>query len=98
MKCPKCQHDIPAADSFCRKCGAKAALNCPKCGAEASGDDQFCGKCGSALKETREDAPIHYKEPKSYTPKFLAEKILTTRSSIEGERRLGKAGPQRIGI
>ncbi|NIS63101.1 MAG: AAA family ATPase, partial [Proteobacteria bacterium] len=27
-------------------------------------------------------------EPQSYTPKFLADKILTTRSSIEGERKL----------
>ena len=26
--------------------------------------------------------------PHSYTPKFLAEKILTTRSSVEGERKL----------
>ena len=26
--------------------------------------------------------------PSSYTPKFLAEKILTTRSSVEGERKL----------
>jgi class 3 adenylate cyclase/tetratricopeptide (TPR) repeat protein len=26
--------------------------------------------------------------PKSYTPKFLAEKILTSRSSVEGERKL----------
>jgi len=32
--------------------------------------------------------PIDYSRPKSYTPKFLAEKILTTRSAIEGERKL----------
>ena len=31
---------------------------------------------------------IDYSRPQSYTPKFLAEKILTTRSSIEGERKL----------
>jgi class 3 adenylate cyclase/tetratricopeptide (TPR) repeat protein len=32
--------------------------------------------------------PLDYSRPQSYTPKFLAEKILTTRSSVEGERKL----------
>ena len=41
------------------------------------------------LKEAQRTAPsIDYSKPKSYTPKFLADKILTTRSSIEGERKL----------
>jgi class 3 adenylate cyclase len=32
--------------------------------------------------------PPDYSKPHSYTPKFLADKILTTRSAIEGERKL----------
>jgi class 3 adenylate cyclase/tetratricopeptide (TPR) repeat protein len=32
--------------------------------------------------------PIDYDHPQSYTPKFLADKILNTRSAIEGERKL----------
>ena len=32
--------------------------------------------------------PIDYLKPKSYTPKFLADKILTTRNAIEGELKL----------
>ena len=32
--------------------------------------------------------PPDYSKPQSYTPKFLADKILTSRSSIEGERKL----------
>ena len=32
--------------------------------------------------------PPDYSKPHSYTPKFLADKILTSRSSIEGERKL----------
>jgi class 3 adenylate cyclase len=32
--------------------------------------------------------PIDYSEPQSYTPKFLADKILTSRTSLEGERKL----------
>ncbi|MFQ5918249.1 MAG: adenylate/guanylate cyclase domain-containing protein, partial [Candidatus Binatia bacterium] len=35
------------------------------------------------------EAPsIDFAEPQSYTPKFLADKILNNRSSIEGERKL----------
>jgi class 3 adenylate cyclase len=32
-------------------------------------------------------APDHEREPLSYTPKHLAEKILTSRSALEGERK-----------
>jgi class 3 adenylate cyclase len=48
----------------------------------------FCDQCGSDLKEPQEPFPIDYEEPQSYTPKFLADKILTNRSTIEGERKL----------
>jgi len=36
----------------------------------------------------KEPTPVDYSRPQSYTPKDLAEKILTTRSSIEGEGKL----------
>ncbi|MCP4668030.1 MAG: AAA family ATPase, partial [Deltaproteobacteria bacterium] len=36
----------------------------------------------------KEASAIDYNEPQSYTPKHLADKILTSRSSIEGERKL----------
>jgi hypothetical protein len=45
-------------------------------------------KCGCDLRESVDAPPIDYSQPESYTPKFLADKILTTRSSIEGERKL----------
>jgi class 3 adenylate cyclase/predicted ATPase len=63
-------------------------LACPKCAAEILPDDKYCGECGYDLRGSEEPAPIDYSEPQSYTPKFLADKILTTRSSIEGERKL----------
>ena len=34
-----------------------------------------------------ETKPLDFDRPRSYTPKYLAEKILTSRSSIEGERK-----------
>ena len=48
----------------------------------------FCGKCAHSLAQPQEFPPVDYNQPKSYTPKFLADKILTARSSIEGERKL----------
>ena len=44
--------------------------------------------CGHSLERIPEAEPIDYSRPQTYTPKFLAEKILTSRSSIEGERKL----------
>jgi class 3 adenylate cyclase len=82
MKCPKCQTENPATRKFCRECGAKLLLVCPNLP-----DDKFCGECGHNFKKPKEAPPIDYSEPHSYTPKFLADKILTTRSSIEGERK-----------
>jgi class 3 adenylate cyclase len=63
-------------------------ITCLKCGSTHPADSKFCNKCGQDLTKPAEAPPIDYSEPQSYTPKFLADKILTTRSSIEGERKL----------
>ncbi len=88
MKCLKCNTDNPEARKFCRECGEKLLLTCPKCDSENLPGDKFCGECGHNLKKIEETQPVDYSEPHSYTPKFLADKILATRSSIEGERKL----------
>jgi len=88
MECPKCQTENPKKRKFCRECGVKLSLICPQCSAENLSDDKFCGECGHQLRESEEVSAIDYSKPQSYTPKFLADKILTTRSSIEGERKL----------
>jgi class 3 adenylate cyclase/predicted ATPase len=41
----------------------------------------------STSEPTAHPAPDHEREPLSYTPKHLAEKILTSRSALEGERK-----------
>jgi class 3 adenylate cyclase/tetratricopeptide (TPR) repeat protein len=51
-------------------------------------DGKFCMSCGHNLQLVPEPGTIDFSRPKTYTPKFLAEKILTSRSSIEGERKL----------
>jgi class 3 adenylate cyclase/tetratricopeptide (TPR) repeat protein len=88
MKCPKCKFDNREGVKFCEECGTKFELKCPKCKAAIPFSRKFCGECGHKLFEPSEIPFIDYSEPKSYTPKFIADKILTSRSSIEGERKL----------
>jgi class 3 adenylate cyclase len=88
MNCPKCQAENPEAKKFCRKCGTKLLTICPQCSAECLPGDEFCGECGHDLGKAKEAPRIDYTQPQFYTPKHLAEKILTTRRSLEGERKL----------
>ena len=89
MKCPECQTENPKTRKFCRECGVKLILLCPQCSSENLPGDKFCGECGHELQATKKEAPpIAYNQPQSYTPKHLANKILTTRASIEGERKV----------
>jgi class 3 adenylate cyclase/tetratricopeptide (TPR) repeat protein/energy-coupling factor transporter ATP-binding protein EcfA2 len=88
MKCPKCQFDNLKGAKFCNECGNKLELACPECGKVNPFGSKFCNQCGYDLRKPKETTPVDYDQPQSYTPKFLADKILTTRSSIEGERKL----------
>ena len=63
-------------------------MRCPKCNSENLPGDKFCGECGCDLSKPTENSPIDYSKPQSYTPKFLADKILNNRIAIEGERKL----------
>ena len=88
MRCLNCRFDNPQGMQFCGKCGAALERVCPKCNFRNPSDFMFCGKCAHSLAQPQEFPPVDYNQPKSYTPKFLADKILTARSSIEGERKL----------
>jgi class 3 adenylate cyclase/tetratricopeptide (TPR) repeat protein len=88
MKCSKCGSDNRERVKFCEECGAKLELECPTCKAKIPLDKKFCGECGHALIEPQEIPAIDYSKPQSYTPKYLADKILTNRSALEGERKL----------
>ncbi len=61
-------------------------MHCPRCQHENPSGQKFCGECGTAL--TGAAPPRQFGTPESYTPKHLAEKILTSRSALEGERKL----------
>ena len=88
MQCPKCQFDNREGVRFCEDCGAKFEIECPACKADIPFGRKFCGECGHQLIPISEDFPVDYTQPQSYTPKHLAEKILTNRSAIQGERKL----------
>jgi len=88
MKCPKCQSENPETRKFCRECGTKLVQVCPNCSSENLLSDKFCGHCGQSLGEVAAPPVTDYSKPRSYIPRFLADKILTGRSTVEGERKL----------
>jgi class 3 adenylate cyclase len=63
-------------------------FRCPNCGAITPSTGKYCKECAYDLRKPKEVPQIDFDKPQSYTPKFLADKILTSRSSIEGERKL----------
>jgi class 3 adenylate cyclase/tetratricopeptide (TPR) repeat protein len=72
------------------------SMTCPTCGTESSPTAKFCPECGTSLgvlgigarvSSHVSDAQLPTPAPQSYTPKHLAEKILTSRSALEGERK-----------
>lgn len=88
MKCPDCQNELPEGSKFCKECGRRVELVCLECGKEIPSDSKYCLECGHDLRTLRTAPRLDYDQPHSYTPKHLADKILTGRSSIEGERKL----------
>ncbi|HEY8151949.1 MAG TPA: adenylate/guanylate cyclase domain-containing protein, partial [Vicinamibacteria bacterium] len=97
MICASCRHDNPERAKFCLECGQRLAAACPQCGTELPPAAKFCLECGHRLGAV-EAGPVaapavalpgedFHARLASYTPKHLAEKILTSRSAIEGERR-----------
>jgi class 3 adenylate cyclase/tetratricopeptide (TPR) repeat protein len=86
MQYPRCQHENSPRAKFCEECGALLARSCTGCGAELSPTAKFCPECGKAVAASPGVQP-RFASPETYTPKYLAEKILTSRSALEGERK-----------
>ena len=83
MTCARCQAKNDAGAHFCEDCGARLEGACPRCGTPVTPGKKFCRSCGAALTPE----PSRFTSPESYTPKHLAEKILTSKSALEGERK-----------
>src|SRR6187397_1001959 len=83
MTCPRCQVENDPSARFCEDCGARLEAACPSCGTPVTPGKKFCRSCGAALTPE----PSRSTSPESYTPKHLAEKILTSKAALEGERK-----------
>ena len=88
MKCSRCPHENEAGAKFCERCAAPLAWTCASCGQLLSPAARFCGQCAhpTGLAAAPPPSP-RFDSPERYTPKHLAEKILTSRSALEGERK-----------
>src|SRR5206468_1186029 len=89
MKCPRCQAENREGARFCRECGATFGAVCSSCGAKVEAGSKFCDGCGAPVDATTAPGPgsSRFASPESYIPKHLAEKILTSKSAMEGERK-----------
>jgi class 3 adenylate cyclase/tetratricopeptide (TPR) repeat protein len=86
MRCPRCRFENREGVHFCEECGGKLDHACPSCGATVPPGRKFCGACGHALA-TVPGGTVRFESPDVYTPKHLAEKILTSKNALEGERK-----------
>src|SRR5919201_2064413 len=83
MPCSRCRASNDEGARFCEDCGARLELVCPRCGEVLGAAKKFCRACGAVLAPE----PTSLPSPQAYTPRHLAEKILTSRSALEGERK-----------
>ena len=88
MNCPRCQHENETGAKFCEECAAPLARACAKCGRQLSPTAKFCPECAHPTGLSAAPSPAQrFDSSESYTPKHLAEKILTSKSALEGERK-----------
>ena len=79
MRCSSCGSENREGRKFCAGCGKALTLACAACGANNQPGERFCGECGKPLLKTAKPAPPP--DPRSDTPKHLAEKILQSESA-----------------
>ena len=89
MTCPRCGGESRPGAVFCSDCGANLGGACPACGAPRRGAGRFCETCGAPLGAAAAlaDAPPRFAARRGYTPPHLAERALSSRSALEGERK-----------
>jgi class 3 adenylate cyclase len=90
MICPRCQRENLPDSIFCEHCGMRFETVCSHCGQLNRSDSRFCRICGQTINQAAKIAAVRVPgapSPDSYVPKHLAEKILASRLSLEGERK-----------
>src|SRR5262245_44227921 len=88
MQCPRCRHENESGAKFCEECATPLARTCTNCGRPLSAVAKFCPQCAHPAGSTvPSSAATHFASPERYTPRHLAERILLSRSALEGERK-----------
>src|SRR3954453_2635996 len=86
MQCAQCQAKNPDRARFCEDCGARLEFKCPHCGETATPGNKFSPSSGGSLIAAPADVrPTP--SPQDYTPQHLAERIISSRGALEGERK-----------
>jgi hypothetical protein len=83
MKCPQCGQDNPIALGSATAAASSWKLAARRAARAIRRAAEFCNGCGQSLTP----APASERTPASYTPKHLAERILTSKAALEGERK-----------
>src|SRR5438034_10479177 len=84
MRCPSCEFENTAGMKVCGQCASPVGRRCPQCGFDNPPGFAFCGQCATPLTTAPSMASP---SPETYTPGHLAEKILTSKAALEGERK-----------
>ena len=82
--CPHCGHETQPRARFCEQCGGALVERCSACTATLPPASRFCPGCGQPVGALADRPPS---APTAYTPAHLKERILTSRASLEGERK-----------
>jgi class 3 adenylate cyclase len=91
VRCPQCRQENPSGAKFCLECGQRLPSGCSACGQPLPAAAKFCPECGAATATAR--PPVESGSDGTpatalaYTPRHLAEKILASRTALEGERK-----------
>src|SRR5437899_9963382 len=80
MQCPTCRHDNPEGQKFCGECGARLTAAAPGAPVTPISSAPATPLGPPAVSD-------RFASPAGYTPKHLAEKILTSKGALEGERK-----------
>jgi class 3 adenylate cyclase len=90
VNCLQCQAPNLGDAVFCDNCGSRLEVACPNCGRPNRLGAKFCNNCGQRLLESVPPQLVTagtFASVDTYIPKHLAEKILNSKTSLEGERK-----------
>jgi adenylate cyclase len=89
MNCSGCGHENRDSAKFCEACATPLAPSCASCGTGLRPGARFCDECAHPVDSAAPPAAAgeSARSPRDYTPKHLVDRILQSKSALEGERK-----------